>query len=305
MADFRCTYRLQLGPGLGFDDARGLVPYLARARRLPPLPLALAAGAAGLDARLRRRRPDADLGGPRRRGGVPRALRGRARARARDRPRHRPEPHGDRRDGEPLLARPALACEVLRPRLADRRAPALLRRRRARGRAMEDPEVWEATHAKVVELAGEGLIDGVRIDHPDGLVEPSPLPRAPARGRDRARLGREDPRAGRAAARLAGRRDRRLRVPQRRQRALRRPGSRGAADPLLRGVHRRPEAVRRACAGGEARAGADHVHRRGRGAPGQAARGAARARPGDGARLLPRLPHVRRARQRPRSTPRT
>ena len=28
MPAFRCTYRLQLGPGLGFDEARGLVPYL-------------------------------------------------------------------------------------------------------------------------------------------------------------------------------------------------------------------------------------------------------------------------------------
>ena len=37
----------------------------------------VAAGAGGLDARLRRRRPDADLGGARRRGRVPRALRGR------------------------------------------------------------------------------------------------------------------------------------------------------------------------------------------------------------------------------------
>ena len=37
---------------------------------------------------------------------------------------------------------------------------------------MEDPEVWEVTHAKVVELAQAGLIDGVRIDHPDGLANP-------------------------------------------------------------------------------------------------------------------------------------
>ena len=29
MTAFRCTYRLQLGPGLGFAEARSLVPYLA------------------------------------------------------------------------------------------------------------------------------------------------------------------------------------------------------------------------------------------------------------------------------------
>jgi (1->4)-alpha-D-glucan 1-alpha-D-glucosylmutase len=40
------------------------------------------------------------------------------------------------------------------------------------GVRMEDPEVWEVTHAKVVELAQEGTIDGVRIDHPDGLANP-------------------------------------------------------------------------------------------------------------------------------------
>ena len=37
---------------------------------------------------------------------------------------------------------------------------------------MEDPEVWEVTHAKVISLAHEGLIDGVRVDHPDGLANP-------------------------------------------------------------------------------------------------------------------------------------
>src|SRR3712207_6494908 len=29
LTDFRCTYRLQLGPGLGFAEAERLVPYLA------------------------------------------------------------------------------------------------------------------------------------------------------------------------------------------------------------------------------------------------------------------------------------
>ena len=68
----RGTYRLQLGPDLSFDDARARCRTSA-ARRLPPLPVAVAAGAARLDARLRRDRPAPDLGGPRRRGRVPRA----------------------------------------------------------------------------------------------------------------------------------------------------------------------------------------------------------------------------------------
>ena len=40
------------------------------------------------------------------------------------------------------------------------------------GASVEDPEVWEVTHAKVVELARDGVIDGVRVDHPDGLANP-------------------------------------------------------------------------------------------------------------------------------------
>ena len=37
----------------------------------------------------------------------------------------------------------------------------------------EQEEVFEATHAKIFELYEEGLIDGVRIDHVDGLADPA------------------------------------------------------------------------------------------------------------------------------------
>ena len=40
------------------------------------------------------------------------------------------------------------------------------------GVRVEDPEVFETTHAKVLELVGEGLVDGLRVDHPDGLANP-------------------------------------------------------------------------------------------------------------------------------------
>jgi (1->4)-alpha-D-glucan 1-alpha-D-glucosylmutase len=40
------------------------------------------------------------------------------------------------------------------------------------GVRVEDPEVFEATHAKVLDLVGAGLVDGLRIDHPDGLANP-------------------------------------------------------------------------------------------------------------------------------------
>jgi len=37
---------------------------------------------------------------------------------------------------------------------------------------VEDPGVFEATHALILGLAAEGLIDGLRVDHPDGLADP-------------------------------------------------------------------------------------------------------------------------------------
>jgi (1->4)-alpha-D-glucan 1-alpha-D-glucosylmutase len=40
------------------------------------------------------------------------------------------------------------------------------------GVRVEDPEVFAATHAKIFELVGEGAVDGLRIDHPDGLANP-------------------------------------------------------------------------------------------------------------------------------------
>jgi (1->4)-alpha-D-glucan 1-alpha-D-glucosylmutase len=40
------------------------------------------------------------------------------------------------------------------------------------GVRVEDPEVWQTTHAKVLELVRDGLVDALRIDHPDGLANP-------------------------------------------------------------------------------------------------------------------------------------
>ena len=41
------------------------------------------------------------------------------------------------------------------------------------GVRQEDPEVFEETHALLFELVREGVIDGARIDHPDGLADPA------------------------------------------------------------------------------------------------------------------------------------
>jgi malto-oligosyltrehalose synthase len=40
------------------------------------------------------------------------------------------------------------------------------------GIRVEDPAVFDATHEVIVRLVAEGLVDGLRIDHPDGLADP-------------------------------------------------------------------------------------------------------------------------------------
>jgi len=40
------------------------------------------------------------------------------------------------------------------------------------GIRVEDPEVFDATHEVIVNLVAEGLVDGLRVDHPDGLADP-------------------------------------------------------------------------------------------------------------------------------------
>ncbi|MFE7231718.1 malto-oligosyltrehalose synthase [Streptomyces sp. NPDC001231] len=40
------------------------------------------------------------------------------------------------------------------------------------GVRVEDPEVFRATHAKILQLLADGVVDGLRVDHPDGLADP-------------------------------------------------------------------------------------------------------------------------------------
>ena len=159
-------------------------------------------------------------------------------------------------DENPFWARSRAAEDVLRRRHAHRLPPALLRHRRPRRRTRR----------------GRG---GVRGDTREGARarprrsgrRPARRPRrrpgesarvsrpARARGR-RARLGREDPRGRREAARVAGRGDDGLRVPERRRCASSSIPRRGAADESVCRADRRGAAVRGGRGGGEARAGA-------------------------------------------------
>ena len=40
------------------------------------------------------------------------------------------------------------------------------------GVRVEEPAVFDATHEVILRLVAEGLVDGLRIDHPDGLADP-------------------------------------------------------------------------------------------------------------------------------------
>ena len=118
------------------------------------------------------------------------------------------------------------------------------------GVRQEDPEVFAETHRLALGLVARGARRRAAGRPSRRARRPAGLPGAAARRRRRARLGGEDPRPRRAAARLARRGHGRLRVPQRRRRAVRRPGRRGAAD---RAVGRARAATRGRSASGRPR----------------------------------------------------
>ncbi len=111
---------------------------------------------------------------------------------------------------------------------------------------MENDAVFEATHRLVLALIQEGKLDGLRIDHPDGLYDPAQyfpkLQEKVTRGDRPADLsaGREDSRELRAhAAQLAGPRYNGLQLRERRERPVRGLACEEPARPRVSRVHRR------------------------------------------------------------------
>jgi (1->4)-alpha-D-glucan 1-alpha-D-glucosylmutase len=170
-APFRATYRLQLGTDLDFAAARDLVPYLADLGAshvyLSPSFQAREGSTHGYDVIDPGRVSDA-LGGEE---GL-RELADTAHAHGMGIildivPNHMAADDANR----------YWADETLRERFFDV-DPVSGRHRRffdideLAGVRMEDPEVFAATHALALRLIGEGIIDGLRIDHPDGLTDP-------------------------------------------------------------------------------------------------------------------------------------
>lgn len=171
MTELRATYRLQLTSAFGFDAASRLIPYLRdlgishlylspslQAREgsthgydvVDPTRLSPALGGEQQFERLSRAARDADMGV------VLDVV-----------PNH-------------MAASPEnrfWADETLRLRFFDI-DPVTGRHRRffdiddLAGVRQEDPEVFEQTHELVLSLVRRGLVDGLRVDHPDGLADP-------------------------------------------------------------------------------------------------------------------------------------
>ena len=170
--ELRATYRLQLSSDFGFADARALVPYLRDLGishlYLSPSLQARRGSTHGYDV-VDPRHFSRELGGPE----ELRALS----ASARDAgmgivldvvPNHMAADDQNRYWADPEL----------RARFFDIEPETGVYRRffdigELAGVRQEDPTVFEETHELVTAMVREGLIDGLRVDHPDGLADPA------------------------------------------------------------------------------------------------------------------------------------
>jgi (1->4)-alpha-D-glucan 1-alpha-D-glucosylmutase len=168
LAELRATYRLQLGPGLRFDDVRALVPYLrdlgVSHLYLSPSLQARSGSTHGYDV-VDPTRVSSELGGE----DALRELAGAGLGIVLDIvPNHMGTGDENRWWSD----------ETERVRVFDV-DPETGHYRRffdiddLAGVRVEDPDVFALTHRKVLELLRDGVLDGLRIDHPDGLADPA------------------------------------------------------------------------------------------------------------------------------------
>ncbi len=176
--EWRATYRLQLGPGFGFREARRIVPYLEDLGishlYLSPVLQARSGSTHGYDV-VDPSRISEDLGGEE----ELRALCSAGLGVLLDVVPN----HMAAAEENPYWTDPEL-----RAKFFDWDPESGWYRRfftidDLAGVRQEEAEVFDATHRKVLELVDEGLVDGLRIDHPDGLADPLEyLTRLRARG---------------------------------------------------------------------------------------------------------------------------
>jgi (1->4)-alpha-D-glucan 1-alpha-D-glucosylmutase len=168
VSDWRATYRLQLTADFGFADARALVPYLRDLGishlYLSPSLQARRGSQHGYDVVDPRKLSD-ELGGEEQFRLLAEAGLGVLLDIVPN--------HMATSDENPFWADPAQRRTVF-----DVDEEAGVHRRffdvdDLGGVRVEDPEVFELTHAKILELVHGGLVQGVRVDHPDGLADPA------------------------------------------------------------------------------------------------------------------------------------
>ena len=170
MTDLRATYRLQLGPDLTFDDARALVPYLrdlgVSHLYLSPSLQARSGSTHGYDV--------VDPGKVSEALGGEEGLRRLAQA-SEDLgvildivPNHMGTGDENRWWSDPQERERVFDVQPgtgFYRRFFDIDDLAAVRQERE--------DVFELTHSKTLELLENGVIDGVRVDHPDGLADPA------------------------------------------------------------------------------------------------------------------------------------
>ncbi|HJV29093.1 MAG TPA: alpha-amylase family glycosyl hydrolase [Gaiellaceae bacterium] len=164
---FHATYRLQLRPGFGFREARELVPYLTELGvshlYLSPIMEAQSGSTHGYDV-VDPTRISEQLGGE----DAFHELAGAGLGIVLDVvPNHMAASAENR----------WWADEKLRAKVFDWDSESGWYRRfftidELAGVRVEDPEVFQLTQHKALELVREGLVDGLRVDHPDGLADP-------------------------------------------------------------------------------------------------------------------------------------
>jgi len=172
VAELRATYRLQLGPGMGFAQARALVPYLrdlgVSHLYLPPSFQARTGSTHGYDV-VDPRSISEELGGRAEFDALVAAVREAGMGIVLDIvPNHMATDERNRYWSDPRLRAQFFDID-----------PETGRHRRfididdLAGVRQEDPEVFAETHALALELVRDGAVDGLRIDHPDGLADPA------------------------------------------------------------------------------------------------------------------------------------